>query len=339
MIAFYRKYKQPIKVVLLLLVLVFIGQFIRHTDFAEIGTYLKQMPITFLIILGLSFLAYLSASIAWRLCLGEESNKTSIGQLFMIRHVGEMLSVFNPASVVAGETLKVHYLKKQGISSQNSVSSILMSRILIILSAILLMLLSAIYLIAITYGAGKHLVFVLFGALVMGGFGYLLARFLLHSKLYLSRLTRKMQSTFGSKYISDKLCASIEDVNQTAYLFYNHYRSKFIQAFLLSIIHWFLGAAEFYVILKTLGFEISLFNAVAIEMGVILFKTIGAMVPGQVGVEEYANKVMLSAVGIGGNEVWVVVSIMRRARQIFWVGIAGIFYWIIGHRGKQQMVK
>lgn len=329
MMAFYQKYRKAIKLILLLLVLAFIGQFIMHTDFEEIGGFLKKMPFTFLGVIGLSVFAYLSATIAWRLCLGEDSAKAGIGDLFMIRHVGEMLAVFNPTSVVAGETFKAHYLGKRGISNQNSISSILMSRVLIILSALLLMLLSTIYLIIWTYGADKILVIVILGAVVLGGFGYLLARFLLHSKLYLAGSIKKLRDRLGEKYISDRLCESVEEVNRTAQIFYNQYRFKFYSAFLLSIVHWVLGAAEFYLILKVLGFDISLLNAIAIEMGVILFKTVGAIVPGQIGVEEYANKVMLGMVGIASNEVWLTVSIVRRARQIFWVGVAGVFYWII----------
>lgn len=310
-------------------VLIFVGQFIRQTNFQEIGDYLEKMPFTFLGILGLSLIAYVSATLAWRLCLGDESEKASIGQLFMMRHVGEMLSVFNPTSVVAGETLKAHYLKRQGISIENSISSILMSRILIILSAVLLMLLSGIYLIGNIYGAHKNMMLMLLTALIICGFGYLLARFLLHSKLYLASRIKKLQYKFGNKYITDRLCESIENINRTSYLFYKYNRSKFVLAFMLSLIHWVFGAAEFYVILKTLGFESSLINALAIEMGVILFKTLGAVVPGQVGVEEYANKVMLGMIGIASNEVWLVVSILRRARQLFWVVVAGVFYWII----------
>lgn len=334
---FYQKYKNVIKILLLIIVLIFIGQFIWYTDFEQIGGYLKKMPFTFLGIIGLSFFAYLAATISWRLCLGEDSDKTTIGELFMMRHVGEMLSVFNPTSVVAGETLKAHYLGKRGISMQHSISSILMSRILIILSAFLLMLLSSLYLIVMTYGADQHLVFVVLGVAVLAGFGYLLARFLLHSKLYFSRTISGLQRRLGQKYISDKLCTSVEEINRTAYIFYNHNRSKFTFAFLLSIFHWILGAAEFFLILKVLGFEISLLNALAIEMGVILFKTVGAIVPGQIGVEEYANKIMLGIIGIASNEVWLVVSIMRRARQLFWVGVAAVFYWIIRKTNSVQI--
>jgi uncharacterized protein (TIRG00374 family) len=336
MIAFYKKYKNVIKVILLLLVLAFVGQFVFLTDFNEIGKLLKKMPLIFVGILGASFLAYLCAALAWQLCLGAEHKKTSISQLFMMRHVGEMLSIFNPTSIVAGETLKAHYLNKQGISPENSISSILMSRILIVLSAILLLLLSTIYLIVNIYGAGENLILGILAAVLIGGFGYLLARFLLHSNLYFSKAMNKLQDKFGDKYITPKICQTVEDINKTCYRFYNENHSKFILAFVLSVVHWLLGAAEFYLILEALGYDCSVLNAVTIEMGVILFKTIGAVVPGQVGVEEYGNKVMLEMIGIAGNEVWVVVSIMRRARQLFWVVIAFIFYWLINRLNKSQ---
>jgi len=64
-------------------------------------------------------------------------------------------------------------------------------------------------------------------------------------------------------------------------------------------------------------------------MGVIFFKTIGAVVPGQIGIEEYGNKVMLETIGVQSNEIWLVVTLMRRARQLFWLGIAGIFIFFI----------
>lgn len=335
MMSFFQKYKTIIKWGLLILVLAFVGQFVWSSDLEVIGGYLKKMPFTFLGVVGLSFFAYLSATIAWRLCMGDDGAKTGILQLFMIRHVGEMLSVFNPTSVIAGETLKAHYLAKNGVDNKRSISSILLSRILIILSALLLIILSALYLVLGVVGDNQGLPIIVLALIVVGGFGYLLARFLLHSKLYLHKVVVRLQKRFGDKYISDKLITSVQEINQEAHIFYSNNKVKFFWAFMLSVLHWILGAAEFYLILKVLGLDISVINAVAIEMGVILFKTIGAIVPGQVGVEEYANKVMLEAVGIAGNEVWLVVSIMRRARQLFWVGVAGVFYFFMGKNGSR----
>ena len=36
----------------------------------------------------------------------------------------------------------------------------------------------------------------------------------------------------------------------------------------------------------------------------------------------YGNKVMLGLLNIEGLEVWAAVSIFRRARQLFWIGIS-----------------
>lgn len=330
--SFFQKHKTYIKWGLLILVLAFVGQFIWNSDLEVIGGYLRKMPFTFLGVVALSFFAYLSATLAWRLCMGEDGAKTGMLHLFMIRHVGEMLSVFNPTSVIAGETLKANYLAKNGVENKQSISSILLSRILIILSALLLIILSALYLVLGVVGDNQGLPIIILALMVVSGFGYLLARFLLHSKLYLYKVALRLEKRFGDKYISDKLIAAVLEINQEAYVFYSNNKSRFFWAFMLSLLHWILGAAEFYLILKVLGLDISVINAIAIEMGVILFKTVGAIVPGQVGVEEYANKVMLEAVGIAGNEVWLVVSIMRRARQLFWVGVAGVFYFFMGRK-------
>ena len=332
MLSFFQKYRSVIKWGVLILVLAFVGQFVWNSDLEVIGGYLSQMPFTFLGVVGLSFCAYLCATLAWRLCMGEDGDKTGLMELFMIRHVGEMLSIFNPTSVIAGETLKAHYLKRHGVDKKRSVSSILLSRVLIVLSALFLLILSALYLILGVVGDREGLAILIPTVVIIGGFGYLLARFLLHSNLYLYKTVVRLQSKFGDKYIPDGFITSIQEINQEAYIFYTRNRRRFYWAYVLSVLHWILGAGEFYLILNVLGVEISMINAVAIEMGVILFKTVGAIVPGQVGVEEYANKVMLEIVGITENEIWLVVSIMRRARQLFWVGIAGLFYFWMGKK-------
>ncbi|MEE9437690.1 MAG: lysylphosphatidylglycerol synthase transmembrane domain-containing protein [Saprospiraceae bacterium] len=336
--SFYEKHKSTIKIVLLLVVVAFVVQFVLQADMALIGEYLTKMPYTFLGILSFSFLAYLCATIAWKLCLGDNHANISIGRLFMMRHVGEMLSVFNPTSVIAGEALKSHFLIQKGISKEHSLSSILLSRVLIILAALLLILLSVLYMLAKVIGLDKGVIFIVLGLIFVSVFGYLLARILLHSKLYLHRFVLKLQQKFGSKYITDNIVNSVHDINNVSYLFYVNNKGKFFLAFFLSIVHWILGAAEFYLILNVLGMDISVIDAVAVEMGVILFKTLGAIIPGQLGVEEYANKIMLDMVGVNSNEVWLVVSIMRRARQLFWVGVAILFYWLVKKYQKQDLI-
>lgn len=102
---------------------------------------------------------------------------------------------------------------------------------------------------------------------------------------------------------------------------------------LFAVLHWIFGALEFYFILKFLNIDITIVQALVIDLGVVFFKTAGAFIPGQIGFEEYGNKIMLSIVGVNSDEVWITASILRRARQIVWIGVAAVFYFLfIGKR-------
>lgn len=336
---FIKKYQQFFKIGLLIIVLALIVRFISSIDFDTLKTYLADMPMSFVGVIMVSFLAYLSASMAWQLCLGSQRKKTALYEIFMIRHVGEMLSLFNPTSIVAGESLKAIYLSKKGIDKRHSVSSILLSRVLIILSAILLIVISVLYLMLGLMGDSEGLVYIVLVGIILIIGGYLLARFLLHSNMYFGKLVEKIQRRTGWSFITDKIVSSSYEVNQIASEFYKNHKISFIVAFLLSVVHWIFGAAEFYIILRALNVDVSVINAIAVEMGVILFKALGAVVPGQIGVEEYGNKVMLDVIGITSNAIWLVVSLMRRARQLFWLGVAGIFALIIPRLTQIEVTK
>ncbi len=71
------------------------------------------------------------------------------------------------------------------------------------------------------------------------------------------------------------------------------------------MVHWVFGAMEFFVIFTTLGLNVTVMGAIAVEMGVGVFKTLGSVIPGQLGIEEYGNKVMLDLIGVQSNEVWL----------------------------------
>ena len=97
-------------------------------------------------------------------------------------------------------------------------------------------------------------------------------------------------------------------------------------SFLFFVLHWFFGAMEFYLILTFLGIDVNIVQAILVDMGVVFFKAAGAFVPGQIGFEEYGNKVMLSAIGVVGAEIWITASILRRTRQLFWIAFGLIVY-------------
>lgn len=59
----------------------------------------------------------------------------------------------------------------------------------------------------------------------------------------------------------------------------------------------------------------------------MLFRSAGFFIPGQLGLEEFGNKLMFSLVNIPGSETWVTASLVRRGRQIFWI-LAGFMIYL-----------
>ena len=118
--SFYKKYKNVIKVVLLLIVLAFVGQFIWQTDFEEIGGYLKKMPYTFIGILMLSFVAYFSATLSWKLCMGKDRSKQKLTmrKFTFIALLGACLAV--PGSLSASSNSQPYHVAIAQCSSEIS---------------------------------------------------------------------------------------------------------------------------------------------------------------------------------------------------------------------------
>lgn len=329
MISFIKKNQKVLKFLLLFLVLFLIGKFISTVDFNEVLKLIRKSPLSFLGVLIVSAFAVITGALAWYLCLGKEMNKTNLLEMIMVRHVGDMLSIFNPTSLVAGESLKILFLNKKGINKGTSVSSVLLSRIILILAAILLIIVSSLYLVFGLMDSDQMGIYIVIIGLVLIGLGYLLTRFLLHKNLYLAKRIEKLHKKYNWSFLSDSLVETVYDVNTQMSNYYRHHKSKFIGAFFFSIIHWIFGATEFFIILRSLDIHIPFIDAIAIEMGVILFKSIGAVVPGQIGVEDYGNKVMLDIIGVTSNEIWLLVTLIRRSRQLFWLAVAFLFMWLI----------
>jgi uncharacterized protein (TIRG00374 family) len=285
------------------------------------------MPTMFLMVLIVSFVGYFFSSLGWKLCMGEEGLNISIGKVFVIRHIGEMLGAFNPTSIIAGDSLKVSYLQKSGISTKIGLSSILLMRMINVLSSIFLIVISIFYLIFSKFGNGKTFVLLLLIALVIIS-GFLMAKYLLDDHLYLGKTLERIQLKTKWAFLTKKTIESCYEINMLASDYFKHHKLNFLLSFSLLTMHWVCGALEFYIVLQTLHVNISVIDVVSMEVGVSLFKFLGAIVPGQIGIEEYGNKVMLNVIAVRGNEIWFVVSLVRRSRQLFWLAVAGVFLMI-----------
>src|SRR5690606_12084953 len=66
----------------------------------------------------------------------------SIPRLFLIRHVGETVGLLNPTSIVGGDAVKAILLGAHGIEKKKVVASVLLNRIILIVSQLSLFIIA-----------------------------------------------------------------------------------------------------------------------------------------------------------------------------------------------------
>lgn len=301
-----------------------IGLFLRNVDYAQLSSFLQKVGWRFVLIILVTTAAYWLSTYAWYLSFRASDIRVSISDLFVYRQIGETLAVINPTSVLAGDMAKAFMLRKHGISMEEGASSVIISRTLIAISLLMLLVLSIlIYMKELVMVTGP----VVQGSLIAGVIfaSILVPALFISPKMYLYKCATFLRRK-GVRVISAKMLAQIRKINFSLADYFVNHKGRLILAILLSCLHWLMGAAEFYLILYFLEIPVTISGAVMLEMGVMLIKVMGAFVPGQIGVEEYGNMMMLSVVGLGLSGIWLAVSVIRRARQLFWLSMGSIFF-------------
>ena len=296
--------KQTLTIILTICILVSLAFFLQATDLKVVVSLVGTIGNKFFLLLLITFIAYLFGTISWQYALGTYSNAVSTSRLFLIRHLGETVGMFNPASVIGGDAIKAVMLRKYDIPANKIASSLLLSRAIMVVTQIVLC------------GATALM-------LVIQNPSFNLDTFhtIKKSGLYLSLLTKW-------KIFRGKLSGVLNELPSIV----RENKRMLRYACLFAALHWVVGGLEFYFILKFLGLKVSVLQALIVDLGVVLFKAAGAVIPGQLGVEEYGNKIMLMAIGLPSEEVWVTASILRRGRQLFWIAFGIGVYLILFRR-------
>ncbi len=316
-----------IKYLFLLIALVFLVLFLMEIDPQLCLEQLKQVGFGIVPIILVSFFAYLFATLAWQLCYYAGFKSQILSRLrifFVIRQIGESLATINPTGVVGGDALKYVLMGSHDLEKDKAIVSLSLLRVLTIVSFIILLVVGMMLL--VVNGLQEFNIIILSFILVFVGiltFG--LCKLLFSSKLWLYKISLKLSSLFRFKKTVSYL-HRIEKLNRSTVKARSLHVNVLFVALILLLVHWLFGAIEFLLILHYLGYNISLLDAFILEIGTSFARSVLSFIPGQIGVEEYSNKLFLQLVGIEGEGVWIAVSIIRRIRQLFWIGLGVALY-------------
>lgn len=318
--------------ILLALAFVFLILFLHEIDPALCMEHMRKVGFGFIPILAVSFLAYLSATLAWMICYYNSfdfSFLKRLRQFFNIRQIGESLATINPTGVVGGDALKYVLMGQHKLEKEKSILSLSLLRILTILSFLFLVFVCIFMILARTEILVSK--FYLFSGLaVLTLFCIGLTWLIFSRRMIVFRLLRRL---FRMLRLSpdNKILGIVESINLTTSKVMQLRGSVVMSAFILLMIHWLFGALEFLVILHYLGLSISLLDSFVLEIGTSFTRSLLSFIPGQIGVEEYSNKLFLDLVGVKAEGIWIAVSIIRRIRQVFWISL-GVFLYLRYYR-------
>ena len=320
------------KISLVVVLLLSIGLFIAQTDFSEVYLSLNRIGWRFIFIILVTFVAFAMGTLSWRYTLPKSSDHIPFAQLFGIRLMGESLGLVNPANVLGGDSFKAYLLKKEGVAYERSISSLIVSRLIMMFSQIGMFIIAAIlFLIFIDTNSLllKILSWTIFGLIVV------LALIMIAFKLMkVAGAEHKSTSRFYKYNLSKRISSVFYQVRD----FYTGDKKRFYQSIFWSMMNWLIGSLEILLIFYFVGVPISMLDALLVDQGVLVLKSLGAFIPGQIGVEEYANKVMLAFVGLTSASLWITVSILRRSRQIFWITLSMVLYFVYKYANSKKNI-
>lgn len=316
---------KTVRVVFIISIVVSLFLFLRSTDIHESVEQIKRLNYNILLILSSTFLAYILGALGWKCCI-DSDKLPSLPHLFALRHICNVITIFNPSGAVAGELFNAGMLIESGISKEVAYKSVLLSRIMMIISQILLLLaVIGWFVTGHSQKMSEPIRNILYGTFVV----FLVIVGLL-SYLVLKKGKSEYTSSLDKKWHHQ--LQRIREMRSSLAKYIQDQPRKSALAFVCFLLHWIVGSLELYFIINALGYDIGIWDGLFLDTLIIVSKSAVTFIPGQIGAEELINKLALYLIKLNSGSLWLSVSILRRTRQLFWSGIALLFYIGIKHR-------
>ncbi|MBI4971711.1 MAG: flippase-like domain-containing protein [Candidatus Omnitrophica bacterium] len=263
--------------------------------------------------------------LGWRILFDHQwIKKLNLWKLYWIRMVGEAVNNITPFIDVAGEFLKVVLVEKQlHVAKKSAVAAGVMSRSALLFAEIIFVVAGLAFASFVPSVPGILRVALIAAFIFCIAAGVLLIR---TQKKGLFMTLISWVEHFGiDPKIFIRFHTSLQVIDLEIAKFYRHEVGRLWVSIGLHLIGWVSGGFEIFFMLRLLGVEVSLFEAVILESMIQLICTASFFIPGNLGVQEGGLALILGVMGVQPS-LGVALSLMKRARQIIWTGI-GFFVW------------
>ncbi len=109
--------------------------------------------------------------------------------------------------------------------------------------------------------------------------------------------------------------------------FYSESKRKLLWATLYHFIGWVMGGVEMYFYFRLVGVPISLTQGILLESLLQIVRLLSFFIPGNLGAQEMGMSILAQILG-STHAIGVVVSVLKRIRQLVWTAI-GFLIWSV----------
>jgi putative membrane protein len=261
-------------------------------------------------------------ALAIAVLFAEGLNRATLRDSLLTRWAGESANSLMPGGQLGGPVLMARHLAKRGMPMQDAAAAITVSTTLQTFAQIMFALVGAALLGAQASHASEHalrttsLVASAFLAVQVGGF------YLLQRRGMFSKLIRTVTRLSGKRDWS-QLMSQAQAIDLSVQGIYARV-GPVSSSFLLSLVGWFVGTGEVYLIALLLGTPVSWSNALLLESVGQAIRGAGFAIPGALGVQEGGYLLLAPLAGLAPN-AGLALSLAKRARELL-LGIPGLFY-------------
>lgn len=314
--------KNVLRWVIIVCVIVSFGLFLKSTDIRESFALVKQLGTGAFWIFLVTFIAYIFGALGLKNCMNG-GERLSLPLLFAVKHVGNIITVLNPSGAIAGEMYSADILIRQGIKKDDAYQSVILSRIVMILSQLVILLVVLVWFLFSM--AGK-----LPPVLSYAFYGCFFAFLVVVTFLFWFLLKPGSENVFLKKEKKwHRILFKLTEMRNSLTDYIHLHPKKALKAYIFYTIHWLLASLELFIILNALGYDVDVFDSLFLDTFIVVSKSAVAFIPGQFGAEELLNRFALYLIRIGSSSLWLSVSVLRRARLLFWSLVAFILYFVL----------
>lgn len=293
-------------------------------------------PSTLAVILLPSFLMYLVEAYGWRVVLGPTGRRVPFWRLLAIRMAGEVVNMTTPTAYLGGEPLKAYLLKQYHVPVEEGGASVVIAKTTMTIAEVCYILLG-IALGFIVLGVGNSAGYTVAAALVsvgvlvcsIGAFVLVQRRGLFASMLEMARALRLRVGFLESQQ------ERLRSIDRTILHFYHYRQGAFYASIGVYFLGWMAESLEVFVILYYLDGPTTILSAFSIGALAVFIKGGSFFIPGSLGAQDGGNVLLLKAFGYS-EVTGLTFALLRRFRELVWIGIGLLCLAMMGKRNSQQ---